>query len=326
MFKKGFKSLNPLIDINEADIAAYYLNIKSIPTLIHSPIREDNKPSLGLYINNNKVYYKDFSTNEKGTLWSLFMKMWNLNYREVRYKVNTEISKKCEVKVGNKLYNNLHKCKISSSITLKCKVREWKDYDIKYWKSYGISVEWLKYANVYPISHKIIVKDGISYLYKADKLAYACVEFKEGKTTLKIYQPLNKNGYKWCNCHDKSVISLWTKVPKNGNILCICSSLKDALCLWANTGIPAIATQGESYSMSDTAINALKSRFNHIVICLDNDKPGLKDAVKLSKETGFTNIVLPQFDGGKDISDLMKIKGKKDFVEIIKGLFKPYIN
>ena len=33
--------------------------------------------------------------------------------------------------------------------------------------------------------------------------------------------------------------------------------MKDALCLWANTGIPAIAIQGEGYGISDTAVNEL---------------------------------------------------------------------
>ena len=48
---------------------------------------------------------------------------------------------------------------------MKCKTREWKDYDIIYWESYGISLKWLKYAEVYPISHKIVEKDGKKYNY-----------------------------------------------------------------------------------------------------------------------------------------------------------------
>ena len=69
-------------------------------------------------------------------------------------------------------------------------------------------MKWLKYADVYPISHKIVIKDNKSYAFGADKYAYAYVEFKEGRTTLKIYQPFNKNGFKWSNRHDRSVISL----------------------------------------------------------------------------------------------------------------------
>ena len=161
----------------------------------------------------------------------------------------------------------------------------------------------------------------VFYVVVADKYAYAYVEHKEGKVTLKIYQPFNKSGYKWSNKHDNSVVSLWTKVPEYGEQICICSSLKDALCLWANTGIPSLAIQGEGYRMSDTAISELKRRYKQVFICLDNDEPGLKDAQKLAEETGFTNVVLPPFKGGKDISDLYKSKGKDEFIKIIKPLF-----
>ena len=209
----------------------------------------------------------------------------------------------------------------SRNIDLQCKVREWRDYDIAYWASYGISLEWLKYADIYPISHKIVIREGQRYVFGADKYAYAYVERKEGKVTLKIYQPYNKGGYKWSNRHDRSVISLWTKVPEYGDKICICSSMKDALCLWANTGIPALATQGESYGMSNTAISELKRRYSRIYILLDNDEAGLQDAVKLSESTGFTNVVLPKFEGGKDVSDLMKVKGKSEFLKVILPLF-----
>lgn len=145
----------------------------------------------------------------------------------------------------------------------------------------------------------------------------------KSKCGKKIYQPFNKNGYKWSNKHDNSVISLWTKVPKEGDKICICSSLKDALCLWANTGIPTLAIQGEGYGMSDTAINELKRRFNKIYICLDNDEAGLKDGVHLANKTGFINVVIPQFKGGKDISDLYKVLGNKEqFKQTILSLFK----
>ena len=49
-------------------------------------------------------------------------------------------------------------------------------------------MKWLKYADVYPISHKIVIKDNKSYAFGADKYAYAYVEFKEGKVTLKKFE------------------------------------------------------------------------------------------------------------------------------------------
>lgn len=326
MISKGRKS-EEYIDIShirEADIAAYYLGIKSIPCLIKSPLRQDRKPSFSLFSNNGEeVGFIDYSTKEHGSIIDLLRRLWNCSFTEVKRRIINDMGDvSLGTSIGKGTYSSRIPVRTNSGIDLKCRVREWRDYDLEYWNSYGISLEWLKYADVYPISHKIVIKDNISYAFGADKYAYAYVEFKEGKTTLKIYQPFNTNGYKWANRHDRSVISLWTKVPSEGDRVCICSSLKDALCLWANTGIPSLAIQGEGYSMSDTAVNELKKRFDKVYICLDNDKPGVIDAKHLASKTGFINIVLPQFEGGKDISDLFKVlNDKRKFKEIILNLF-----
>lgn len=312
---------------SEAQIVSYYLGIQKVPCIINSPLRQDRHPSFGLYSpNGTEINYIDFSTRDSGTIFTLLKNMWNLDYPEVFKRICQDFSKfnskatvikssKCDVtSQGN-----------SSNIDMKCKVREWKDYDLEYWASYGITLPWLKYANVYPISHKIIVKDGKEFVFGADKYAYAYVEFKEGKTTLKIYQPFNKRGFKWANKHDRSVISLWTKVPKTGDKIVVCSSLKDALCLWANTSIPAIAIQGEGYGISNTAINELKRRYKEVYILLDNDEAGLRDGEKLSASTGFINLVLPNINGAKDVSDLYKsLENKKCFKDIILNLFNNY--
>lgn len=310
----------------EADILYYYLGISQIPCIIHSPLREDKRPSFGLYSNDgNKIYYTDLSTKDKGGLFDLLGKLWGISYTEVLIKISNDINNFKGTSNINILNNTSIKSlnNYRSESTLECKVREWKDYDIEYWESYGISLKWLKYAEVYPISHKIIIKDKQRYVLGADKYAYAYVERKEGKVTLKIYQPFNKNGYKWSNKHDTSVVSLWTKVPEYGDKICICASLKDALCLWSNTGIPCIATQGEGYRISETAVKELKRRYKNVYILFDNDEAGLIDGKKLAEETGFINLVLPKINEAKDVSDLYKsLNNKKDFIDIILTLFK----
>jgi hypothetical protein len=205
-------------------------------------------------------------------------------------------------------------------------VRPWHDYDYQYWEEYGIGKKWLRYAEVYPISHKIVTKKenvqdkGKRYIFPADKLAYVFVEKKEGNVQLKIYQPKNKNGFKWCSSMDSSVISLWTKVPEYGDRIVICSSLKDALCLSANLHIPAIAPQGEGYSISDTAANELRRRYKKVFICFDTDKAGLEDAEKLAKQTGFIKVI-PNFGKEKDISDYWKSLSDKTQFKQLEQLF-----
>lgn len=322
---KSSVSLDDILSkVTEADILSYYLGITEVPCIINSPLRQDKRPSFGLYSSDGiRIFYIDLATKDSGGLFDLLGKMWNCSFKEVLSKINEDISKFCS---GASIHSYTP-CAIKSTSSynkdtdLQCKVRDWRSYDIEYWASYGITLEWLKYAEVYPISHKIIIKDGHRYVFGADKYAYAYVEHKEGKVTLKIYQPFNKAGYKWSNKHDKSVISLWTKVPEYGDKICICSSLKDALCLWANANIPSLSIQGEGYNMSDTAISELKRRYKEIYILLDNDEAGLKDGLSLSESTGFTNVVLPKFEGGKDISDAFKILGKEKWLKLIVPLF-----
>lgn len=323
-------SLSDIMEkVTEFDILSHYFKVNELPVVIQSPLRQDNKPSFGLYTTDgNKVHYIDFATKDRGGLFDLLMKYWNESYIEMLHHLWNDLprfSYANNIQLNNtRVSNNHHYQSLKSrDIDLQCKVREWRDYDIAYWASYGISLEWLKYADIYPISHKIIIKDGQRYVFRADKYAYAYVERKEGKVTLKIYQPYNKEGYKWSNRHDRSVISLWTKVPEYGDKICICSSMKDSLCLWANTGIPALSIQGEGYGISNTAISELKRRYSHIYILLDNDEAGIIDGRKLSEFTGFTNVVLPKVNNAKDVSDVYKsLQDPNRFREIIIPLFK----
>lgn len=322
MFGKGkdnsISITNTIKKLDEFAVASFYLGISTLPCLIHSPLREDNNPSFYLYSKDNKVFFKDFAKGDSGDIITLLSKLWSLNIHDTVIKIinNGKSGNIIIKKYGKK---NVYK---RSNIKLECKTRLWKKHDVEYWEQFGISLKWLKYAEVYPICNILLCKDNKKIILTADKYAYAYVEHKEGNCTLKIYQPYNTKGFKWTNKHDSSVISLWTKVPEYADNVCICSSLKDALCLWINSGIPSIAIQGEGYAISETAKKELLRRFKQVFICLDNDKVGLKNAEKLAEKTGFTNIILPPFEGGKDISDLFKSVGKEEFNKIIKKQFK----
>lgn len=315
-------TLNDILSkVSEADILYHYFNVSNIPCVISSPLRVDKDPSFGIYtLDGNKIYWKDLSKNISGGLWDMLGEYWGVNYKEVLNKVWKELP---NITTTYAKSSKMGKPQSISNYTeetdLQCKVREWKHYDIEYWESYGISLNWLKYADIYPISHKIVIKGDNKFIFVADKYAYAYVERKDNKVTLKIYQPFNKK-FKWSNKHDRSVISLWTKIPEYGDKLIICSSMKDALCVWANTGIPCIAIQGEGYTISDTAISELKKRYKYIYILLDNDEAGILDARKLSQSTGFTNLVLPDY-GAKDCSDLFKLLNNvNEFKQVILSL------
>ena len=176
---KSSVSLEDILSrVTEADILSYYLGITEVPCIIHSPLREDKRPSFGLYsIDGRRIFYTDLSTRDRGGLFDLLGSMWNCSYKEVLTRINEDISKFS----GNASIHTYTPCTVRSTSTynrdtdLQCKVRDWRDYDIEYWASYGISLEWLKYAEVYPISHKIIIKGGQRYVFGADKYALSLI-------------------------------------------------------------------------------------------------------------------------------------------------------
>lgn len=307
--------------VSDAALAAHYLGIDKVPCIISSPLRQDTHPSFGLYSKDGKkINWVDFATKEKGSLYDLLCKMWQCSFRDMLIKIDKDLkdfgtkaevneSSPCEARITAK-----------SDTNIEVKVREWREYDLEYWNSYGVSREWLEYAEVYPISHIIYLEGNNRYVMSANRYAYAYVEHKEGRDTIKVYQPFSDRKRKWINKHDRSVISLWTKIPEYGDKLVICSSLKDALCLWSNTGIPAIALQGEGYGISDTALEELRRRYTQIYILFDNDEAGLADGEKLAAQTGFTNVVLPPFSDGKDVSDLYKVKHREKFLSTISTI------
>lgn len=310
----------------EAEVlSTVFPQITSLPCLINSPLRADNHPSFSIYVNNNgNIRYKDHATNERGSLLDLLCRYWNCNFTQALEKIWELMPDKKNLEIKPKQIRMLTRKEYDLLTKIQVVVRPWRDYDYAYWESYGITKKWLKYAEVYPISHKIVTKwekqggKSQKYIFTADFYAYCFVERKEGNLSLKIYQPFNTKGFKWCSKMDGSVVSLWTKVPQKGDKIVICSSLKDALCLSCQLHIPAIALQGEGYNISETAQKELRRRFKRIYICFDTDKPGIQDSTALAEKTGFTNII-PDLGKSKDLSDYYKsLDNKEDFKQLEK--------
>lgn len=320
-------SKNEIFDkFSESQIlSSVFPEIVSLPCLMCSPLRQDKHPSFSIYMSNGgHIYYKDHATGERGGLLDLLCSYWNCTFNQVLDRLCTMLIGSGDITIKPKQIKTLTRKEADQLTKVQVVVRPWRDYDYEYWASYGVERQWLKYAEIYPISHKIITKKnspndkGVKHIFTSDKYAYCFVERKEGNLSLKIYQPFNKKGFKWCSKMDGSTIGLWTKIPECGDRVVICSSMKDALALSCQCHIPTLCLQGEGYNISETACNELKRRYKKVFICFDTDIPGKKDAEKLSKETGFTNIV-PDLGSEKDLSDYYKsLEDKNEFKQLEK--------
>ena len=340
-FANGYKSLSfedIMKEISEEALLEYYFDVTKIPCVIKSPLREDNHPSFGLFYVNDKVGYFDFASGDKGALSNLLIKYLKCihikdlcdklsleldNIKKIdRYIVKKNIKKQNINDVGNstkkKQKNSL------GGVTLNVRVREWEEYDIEFWKQFGISKEWLSFGKIYPISHLQI--NGRTRA--ADKYAYCYVEFKDGKSTLKIYQPFSEK-LKWLNNHGVSVWDLWEQaINSDSDSLIITSSRKDALCLWENINIPSVSLQAEGYLPKPQVIGLLYQRFNHIYCLYDNDfdkkeNHGREYGKKMCELYPFIKqIEIPTFYKSKDPSDLYKNFGETIFKQVITDLIK----
>jgi hypothetical protein len=295
------------------------LGISALPILINSPFRQDNNPSVSIFINNNNnVIFKDFGTHKSYNIWSFFEEYWNCTYEEVLLKITEDLN---NMKIGtSKIKITKHKQYVHNSSIIEVTIREWRDYDLQYWNNYGINLEWLKFGRIFPISHIFINNNR----FPAEKYAYVYVEKKDGNITLKIYQPFSER-MKWLSKHDNSVWDLWDRLPSKGNKLIITSSRKDALCIWANTGIPSTCLQGEGYIPKEHIIQQLKDRFEVIYVLYDNDfhsdiNNGRIFGKNLADKFNLIQIEIPTEWKCKDISDLCFNWGKDIVKQVITEL------
>lgn len=305
------------IKVSEEELFAHFFgNVKHIPCVINSPLRKDKNPSFSIFYNKSgKLLFKDFATQECLDIYGLLMKKFNCDYQTVLVKISQEFNflKNKDIKITRIQKRPVSKIEINVSI------RDWKSHDIEFWNKYGINKEWLVFGNVFPISDIFIKKDDKEMDLPAEKYAYAYAEFKDNETTFKIYQPYSKK-CKWLSNHNKSVWDLWRQLPASGDRLIITSSRKDALCLWANLGIPATCLQGETYFPKDKIINQTKERFKKIYVLLDNDETGRKFGHELQKRYDLIYLEINSSYEVKDPSDFYKKYGRKEFINYFNSI------
>lgn len=326
---------NPVVTIDdildyktELEILEFYLDINSLPVMICSPLRPDRSPSLRIDFNENGLirFYDFGGSNQNGGLFDLLMGIYGLSFQDIIIKIYNEIiSGKPLIKIKrDKLIQQ--KNNVSRIESLNIKVRPIRSYDLEFWGTGGIDESWLNFGDVYPISHMFIKKDGKEMIIPAERYAYAYLEYKDGIQTYKIYQPFSEK-YKWINNHDRSVWDLWTKLPEFGENIIITKSRKDALTIWANTGIPATCLQAESMQFKNHVAEQIDERFKNKFILYDNDwnkseNYGRIFGDKVSRLLGFKQIEIPSEFECTDSFELRSKVGKELFIEIIKGLIK----
>ena len=85
--------------VSHAELLSHYMGIDSLPVLINSPLRDDDKhPSFFIYSpDGNKVLYKDYATGDNGDIYSLLKSVKHKTFAEL---IRTIASEKSFVKTS----------------------------------------------------------------------------------------------------------------------------------------------------------------------------------------------------------------------------------
>jgi hypothetical protein len=317
MFHDG-KDNRELIEtgFSESVIARKYLKLNRFPSVMLSPLRRERKPSFGVFLDEDeKVRCHDFGTGCSYTLPEVLMKVYDVNMSQLIEMIKAgreELMKEKEESFKPVRKREEH-------VKLEIKTRKLLPRDVNYWDTYGITPEFLKFSRTYPVSH-FFVNDVV---HVADSFAYAYVEFKDGITGIKIYQPFSETR-KWLTNRDGSTWDLWEQVMNSDQTehCIIASSKKDAMTLWCNLGIPSTSLQGEGYNPKPHVVNQLKEKFKHVYVFFDNDNGksenhGRRFAKKLSKVHGIKMIEIGDVYTCKDPSDFIMKYGKEKLKELV---------
>ena len=312
-----YKDVFRLLD--EEQIFQYYIPGLALNTSMPSPIgKADKHPSFSVFwsYRKHKFLFKEHRYGYSGDCIDFVMYFFG-------YHSNAKACMKIFKDFGIKGFRSdddiiapsvvfdhktvIKKLPKRQGITVRVKVRDWNEDDLDYWATYGITKEWLTRGMIYPIEYYYLNQA----MRKADKLAYAYIERKDGKVTYKIYQPHNLHHRKWISSNDASVWELWNCIPESGPFLIITKSRKDALSVMATTGIPATSLQAEGTIPKTQVVDEIKSRFTNVFLLYDNDYSsdvnwGQDYCKKLSEQFELPYITIPDKHQAKDYTDFIE--------------------
>lgn len=302
-----------------------YLGVPITKDLFCSTLRVDHRPTCSFFRTRNGVLkMKDFQTGFLGDFIDVVMFKRKVSYYEaIKIIANDfdiipdkKLEKTTDV-ITNFAEDKTTVVEKNSPAKIQITIGEWSDRDLNWWKQFGITLDTLKYFNVFRADY-VFLNDNIISVYSEHDPSYAYYfGIKDGRELWKIYYPFRKKNRFLLNC---SVLQGIQQLPFNDSILVITKSLKDVMSLH-ELGISAIAPQAESIIMDDTVMAILRLRFKYIVFNGDWDNAGKQFMIKNRKLYGGLCLTFKnKVQDGKDVSDFIKLHGIDNAKKLLMAL------
>lgn len=313
--------------VNEENIMEHYLGVPVTKKLVVSPLRKDGRPTASFTRSKKgELVFKDFGSTFYGNCFAVVMEKFGCSY----YKALQIIANDFGIINRKNLNKNLPQIKYSNTkfidegpAIIQVAIRDFQDYELKWWEKYGISLKTLKKFNVYSIA-TIWLNDKIVYMEQKNQLVFGYYGgIREDVEQWRLYFPRNQK-YRFLNNWKKVQLQGGKQLKINGDFVLVTKSLKDVMCLYEQ-GIPAIAPISENLFITETQYNKLKNKFKFVCILYDNDLPGIASMNRIRKQFPDIHVMyIPRKFKAKDISDFYKLYGKVKTEKLIDDA-KQYI-
>ena len=315
-----------LSKINQESIMQHYTgNDVTSKKLVTSCLRSDNHVTCGYYKSKSGVLYMhDFATGEHLDCWNLVMKMFNVNY----YQALEIIAKDFCLVESNIVKTKpiiVPEIKETESAIIQVQIKSFTQKELDWWQQFGINKKILKKYHIYSLQYVFLNGElRFSSSEKCPIYGYYFGKDKNSKELWKIYFPFNKEkGIRFINNLPKKVLQGYHQLPKTGDLLVITKSMKDVASMYG-FGITAVSTPSESTFVSDKQLEEFKSRFKHIVVLYDSDRPGKHNLWIIRKKYPELNYFVLPNNLEKDFTDTLKVIGTDKMKELIEQFMSNY--
>ena len=282
-----------------------------------SPFRADNKVTVSYYRSkNNIVYLHDFATNEHISCFEAVMRLYNINYYQALNKIAADFKLIDDYTPETRRIEFQPELNETKSSIIQCQIKEFTTKELEWWKSFGISEKLLKKFHVFSIQH-VFLNGELKFTSSEQNpiFGYYFGKDKNGNEQWKIYFPM-RDSFRFIGNLKKKVLQGYKQLPKEGDLLVITKSMKDVISL-RGFGYYAIAPNSETLFISDKQLEEFKSRFKHILVFYDNDRPGKHNLWKIRKEHPDLNFFCLPKTLEKDFTDTIAKYGIERMKELI---------
>lgn len=304
--------------VSQESIFNYYLGIEVTgKKLVVSPFRGDNRPTCAFYKSSTgNIYFHDFATNDNISCFEAVMRLYNLSYFNALNKIASDFKLVDSSSIPINRIQFQSDLKETESSIIQCQIKDYTEKELLWWKSFGISQKLLKKFHVFSIQYVFL--NGELKFGSSDKnpiYGYYFGKDKNGKEQWKLYFPM-RDQFRFLGNLRKKVLQGYKQLPKEGDLLVITKSMKDVVSM-RGFGINAVAPNSETLFITDKQLEEFKSRFKHILVLYDNDRPGKHNLWKIRKDHPELNYFCMPKALEKDFTDTIAKYGVEKMRELI---------